>query len=376
MDRVTLRCCGSYDAPQLAAVIKTQLDALGVCNELKPGMTAVLKPNLIMKSKPEENIITHPAVIEAVGLYMKACGAEVLIAESPGGPNSPAVMNSVYRACGYTEMAERNGFSLYTACKSREVFLPNAVKCKKLSVLEPFLDADYIINIPKMKTHGMMGMSGAVKNLFGVVPGLMKPELHCRFPDKSDFADMLLDLCDFIRPHLSVMDAVYGMQGNGPTGGESRFVGAVLASKNPYSLDLAAAEIMNIKADEVFLLKNAISRKLSPEALDETEIMGDAIHKIRVTDYKRAKASSVDFIDRAPRFLRSFLTKIATPKPRIRTSECIGCGKCAESCPQHIIEMLGTKAVIRLQDCISCFCCHEMCPQHVIDIKRLGVFKL
>ena len=376
MDKVTLVRCGGYDAPQLAAVIKTQLDALGVCGDIKPGMTAVIKPNLIMKSKPEENIITHPAVVEAVGQYVKACGAEVLIAESPGGLYSPAVMGGVYRGCGYAEMAERNGFALYTACKSRQVFLPNAVKCRKLSVLEPFLDADYIINIPKMKTHGMTGMSGAVKNLFGVVPGLEKPELHCRFPDKSDFADMLLDLCDFIRPHLHVMDAVYGMQGNGPTGGESRFVGAVLASKNPYALDLAAAEIMNLRPDEIFLLKNAIKRNLSPESLDETEIAGDAIEQVKVTDYKRAKSSSVDFIDRAPRFLRPLLTKAATPKPRVRIKECIGCGKCAESCPQHIIDMRDKKAVIRLRDCISCFCCHEMCPKHVIDIKRLGIFKL
>lgn len=254
--------------------------------------------------------------------------------------------------------------------------MPDAVRCKKLSVLEPFLDADYIINLPKIKTHGMMGMSGAVKNVFGVVPGLMKPELHCRFPDKSDFADMLLDLCDFIRPNLSVMDAVYGMQGNGPTGGESRFVGAVLASENPYMSDLAAAEIMNIQQDEIFLLKNAIRRNLSPQSLDQTDILGDSIRQVRVPDFKRAKSSSVDFIDRAPRFLRPLLTKLATPKPRIRKRDCIGCGKCAESCPQHIIEIRDRKALIRLRDCISCFCCHEMCPEHVIDINRLGVFKL
>lgn len=122
MDKVALRRCGGYDTPQLTAAVKTLLDDLHIREKIKPGMTAVLKPNLIMKSKPEENIITHPLLVEAVGRYVKACGAKVLIAESPGGPYSPSVMNGVFRTCGYTEMAERNGFSLYTACKSRSVF--------------------------------------------------------------------------------------------------------------------------------------------------------------------------------------------------------------------------------------------------------------
>ena len=114
---------------------------------------------------------------------------------------------------------ESCGFSLYTACKSRAVTLPRAQRCRELSVVEPFLDRDYLIDLAKLKTHGMVGFSGAVKNLFGAVPGLQKPELHCRFPEREPFSEMLVDLCDFLRPDLCFLDGVWAMEGNGPTGG-------------------------------------------------------------------------------------------------------------------------------------------------------------
>ena len=111
-------------------------------------------------------------------------------------------MKAVFRGCGYTDMAKDCGFTLYTDCKSREVSLPGAVRCRQLSVAEPFLTRDYLIDLAKLKTHSMVGFSGAVKNLFGTVPGLQKPELHCRFPEKQPFSEMLVDLCDFLKPDL------------------------------------------------------------------------------------------------------------------------------------------------------------------------------
>lgn len=376
MYEVYLNRCSEYNLETLTGIFKAQFDAMGIDKEIRPGMTVVVKPNLILRSKPEENMITHPTVVEAVGLYVKGCGGKVLIAESSGGPYTPAYAKSIFNGCGYQDMANRNGFMLYTECRSTSVFLKDAKLCKNLSVLDPFIDADYIIDVAKIKTHGMMGMSGAVKNLFGVVPGLMKPELHCRFPDKSDFAHMLIDLCEYVKPNLSVIDGVYGMEGNGPTGGETRFVGAVMSSRNPYALDVAAADLIGIRPDELYQMKNAAERGLSPESVGEIRVYGDSIDSLRVADFKRAKSSSIDFVDRAPAFLRPFLTKIATPKPRIRKKDCIGCGKCAESCPQKIISIENKLAVIQLKSCISCFCCHEMCPKQAIDIKRLGAFKL
>ena len=186
-----------------------------------------------ISSKPDAAIATHPALVAAVGKCVQKAGGEVVIAESPGGPYTPATMKAIFRGCGYTDMARDCGFTLYTECKSREVSLPGAVRCRQLSVAEPFLTRDYLIDLCKLKTHSMVGFSGAVKNLFGAVPGLQKPELHCRFPEKQPFSEMLVDLCDFLKPDLCIVDGILAMEGNGPTGGKPRKLGGAGSQQKP-----------------------------------------------------------------------------------------------------------------------------------------------
>lgn len=374
MERVALSACGGYEVEALRGLLDRQFEALGVYDALKPGMLTVIKPNLIMKSAPEAAIITHPAVVAAVGLCVQKAGGRVLIAESPGGPYTPSVMKSIYKGCGYTEMAEQYGFSLYTDCKSREVSLPEGKRCRRMTVIEPFLDREFLIDAAKLKSHGMTGLSGAVKNLFGAVPGLMKPELHCRFPEKPVFSEMLVDLCDFLKPDLSVIDGVEAMEGDGPTGGQMRFVGALVSSRSPYAADVVAAELTGMVPEQVLMLKNAMERGLCPRNARELELWGDDLKSLCVPDFKKAKAASADFIDRLPGFLRPMARRLATPLPSIHRAGCIGCGKCAESCPQHTIAIQNGKAEIDYKNCIRCFCCHEMCPKHVVGVKRLGLF--
>jgi len=371
---VALSACETYDIDALKNIFHKHFQELGIYKQIRQGIKALIKPNLIMKSKPDEAIITHPNVVAAAGLCLKEAGAEILIAESPGGPYTTGMMKSVFAGCGYTEMAKKYGFALYMECESKDIFLPEGKRCKTLEIVNPFLEADFIVNIAKLKTHGMMGMSGAVKNLFGAVPGLKKPELHCRFPQQQEFAEMIVDICDFLKPKLNIIDAVYGMQGDGPTGGESRFVGAVITSQSPYAADMAAAEIIGKKPEDFFIMKECIERGLVPKSVKDLQILGDAVEKFVVADYKQAKVSSLDFVDRAPKIFRPMLKRLTTPYPKIRLKECIGCGKCAESCPQKVIKMAERKAIIEYASCIKCFCCHEMCPEHVIDIKRWGVF--
>ena len=163
-ERVWLSRCGGYAPEELLRQVEEAFDALGVWEDLKPGMTVVIKPNLVISSKPENAIATHPALVAAVGKCVQKAGANVVIAESPGGPYTPVAMKAVFRGCGYTDMAKDCGFTLYTDCKSREVSLPGAVRCRQLSVVEPFLTRDYLIDMAKLKTHSMVGFSGAVKN--------------------------------------------------------------------------------------------------------------------------------------------------------------------------------------------------------------------
>lgn len=374
-NRVWLAQCPDY-GQSLEEKIEKAFDALQVWDKIRPGMRVVLKPNLVMSSKPEQAIITHPAFTAAVGKCVQKAGGRVVIAESPGGPYTPAAMKAMFRATGYRDMAEACGFTLYTDCKSREVTLPQAKRCRELSVVEPFLDRDYLIDLPKLKTHSMVGFSGAVKNLFGTVPGLQKPELHCRFPEREPFSEMLCDLCHFLGPDLSLMDGIWAMEGNGPTGGQRRDLYVIAGSESPWALDVAAASLVGLEPEKIVMLREGHERGYGPLDLSELELVGDPMETLLAPDFLKAEASSTDFIDRLPKFLRPAAKKLATPYPRIDKKRCVGCGKCAESCPQHTISLRDGKAVIRYQNCIRCFCCHEMCPKHVVQIKRLGLLRL
>lgn len=374
-NRVWLAQCPDY-GQSLEEKIEKAFDALQVWDKIRPGMRVVLKPNLVMSSKPEQAIITHPAFTAAVGKCVQKAGGRVVIAESPGGPYTPAAMKAMFRATGYRDMAEACGFALYTDCKSREVTLPQAKRCRELSVVEPFLDRDYLIDLPKLKTHSMVGFSGAVKNLFGTVPGLQKPELHCRFPEREPFSEMLCDLCHFLGPDLSLMDGIWAMEGNGPTGGQRRDLHVIAGSESPWALDVAAASLVGLEPEKITMLWEGHERGYGPLDLSELELVGDPMETLLAPDFLKAQASSTDFIDRLPKFLRPAAKKLATPYPRIDKKRCVGCGKCAESCPQHTISLREGKAVIRYQNCIRCFCCHEMCPKHVVQIKRLGLLRL
>ena len=369
-EKVWLSRCGGYRPEELLAQVEEAFAALGVWEEIEPGMQVVLKPNLVISAKPEAAIATHPGLVAAVGRCVQKAGGQVIIAESPGGPYTPAAMKAVFRGCGYTEMAKECGFTLYTDCKSREVSLPGAVRCRQLSVAEPFLTRDYLIDLAKLKTHGMVGFSGAVKNLFGTVPGLQKPELHCRFPEKQAFSEMLVDLCDFLKPDLCFTDGILAMEGDGPTGGQPRRMGVLGASKSPYALDVCMASLIGLEPEGVLMLKEAHRRGLGPISPEECRLVKEGIAPLAQPDFLKAEASSTDFIDRLPKILRPAAKRLATPTPKIRRAECVGCGRCAESCPQHTIQIRDGKAVIDYKKCIRCFCCHEMCPKHVIDIRR------
>ncbi len=375
-EKVWLGACPSYEPDALLRQVDAAFQALGIYNEIKPGMQVVLKPNLIMGARPEAAICTHPAFTCAVGRCVQRAGGKVLIAESPGGPYTPGRMKAVFKSSGYTDMAEAWGFQLYTQCKSREVPLRQGQRLREAAIVEPFLEHDYLIDLAKLKTHGMVGYSGAVKNLFGAVPGLQKPEIHCRFPDREDFSHALVDICDFLQPDLALMDGVWAMEGDGPTGGDRREAGLLGASKSPYALDVCMAGLIGFPAGAVRMLELAAQRGLGPPSPEHIEILGMPMDRLRSGDFKKAKAASTDFVDRLPRLLRPAAKRLATPWPRISKTGCVGCGRCAESCPQKAIAIEGKRARIDYSRCIRCFCCHEMCPRHVVEVKRLGLFTL
>ena len=373
---VYLGACPDYEPEHLKAVVETAFASLGLSELIFPGAKVIIKPNLVMKSKPAAAIITHPNLVAAVADKIQELGGVVTIAESPGGLYNPSAMKSTYAACGYEEMAKQHGIALNLDCSYRVLEVPRGKRSKLFHVITPILDADLIVDIAKLKSHCMTGMSAAVKNMFGVVPGLMKPELHCRFPDKDAFGEMLADLCEAICPQISLVDGIIAMEGNGPSGGNPRFVGAVIAGKNPFAVDVVCARLMAMEPADIFMLRSGMERGICPKTVEEIDLLGELLDSLIVPDFLPPESKSGDFITRLPKFLRPLASKIATPIPKIRERDCIGCGKCAESCPQHTIAILQRKAKITYKECIRCYCCHEMCPAKAIDIKRFPLFNM
>ena len=380
--RVCVSPCERYDAAELDRIIEEMSETLGLTRLVKPGCTVVIKPNLVMRRPPEEATTTHPEVVAAVIRAVKRRGAgRVIIAESSGGLYNKPVMTAIYQTCGMTDVCSREGAELNLDFSNVEIKHSHAKLCHQFNIITPVIQADVLINVAKLKSHSMTGLSGAVKNLFGCVPGLNKPELHCQYPDPSQFQQMIVDLCTLMRPTITFVDAIDCMEGDGPTGGSKRHVGAVLGGLNPFAVDVAACRLISLDPSGVLMLRHGMERGLCPASLAELELTGDP-EPLAVSDFVRPKAQSSDFLDSVPSFLRpyaEFGEKIIAPRPVINKDKCVGCGKCAESCPQHTITVASKRrkrqARIDYSNCIRCYCCHEMCPIRAIDIKRVFIWR-
>ena len=349
----------------------------GVGKFVANGEKITLKANLLAAEPPEKAVSTHPAVIAAVGAIIKREGAVPLIADSPGSGHrySEATLKKLYTTCGMYDAAERAGIDLNFDTGHDEVSFPQGKAIKRIDVIKPITQADGVFNICKMKTHMLMSMTGAVKNNFGIIPGLSKIGFHARFRDKSRFADMLLDLELYVSPRLSIMDAVIAMEGQGPgASGTPRRVGLILASTSSLAIDVVAAEIMGLPLEYNPVLKAAQRRAIMPNRLEHVNIIGEEISLLRIPDYKfpatvkvfRQTAGSNEAAGgRSPAVQLQF--------PSVLKEACVGCGVCRDSCPQKmitIVTMKGKKqAVINTKKCIRCYCCHELCPHKAIEIR-------
>lgn len=378
MDKnVYFAAAANYDQQTVDAAVERLFCQLPAAQVLG-GKRVLLKPNLLAKHTPERAVTTHPALVRAVIRAVRRRGAaSITVADSPGGVYNPGILRSIYKVSGLTDVCREEGAALYTDCKSREVPAKGQV-VKQFTLLEPVLDCDVIINLPKLKTHMMTGLSAATKNLFGCIPGLQKAEWHMRFPDKERFGGMLVDLLCTVKPGFAILDGILAQEGDGPAGGTPRMVGIVAAAEDHLQMDLALCRMLGIRPKDVPYLNAAISRGLCPEQFDPACAKGEGELCRPIPGYRLPSSwGSVDFADKAPRAVRwavPAVERLLAPRPVINKSRCIGCGKCAEICPQHTITVQGT-AHIHAARCIRCFCCHEMCPVKAIDTRRSFLLK-
>lgn len=376
-NQVHVQAAAPGDAAAAERAVEALFAALPAAGKIGKGTHLVIKPNLLAPHAPHAAVTTHPHVLRAVILAAQRRGAShITVADSPGGLYTPKVMAAVYKTCGVQAVCNALGAKTYTAC----AFAPRANGAAKLvkqfNLIEPVLQADFIINLPKLKTHVMTGMSGAVKNLFGCVPGLQKAEFHMQHPEKERFGDMLVDLCETVQADMHIVDGLLAMEGDGPAGGTARACGVLFGAQNPYLLDLALCRHMGLAPMEIPFLAAAHRRGLCPALFDESLLVAEtaaAAAPFKSFAPPRSYEGPLDFSHALPSFLHPLVAGFAkrlAPRPVIRRSACIGCGRCAGICPAGVIAMRANKAKISRQNCIRCFCCHEMCPVRAIQVRR------
>lgn len=372
---VTIRKCDSYSEKQIEEAVSAAIrDLGGFAPYVKPGETVLLKVNLVISKGPELAATTHPAFVAELARQLKHYGCRVIIGDSPGGTFNTAMLRRNYRITGMTQAAQESGAELSYNTDTAEITCPAGKMLKNLTVTAMSREADKVISVCKLKTHSMMTYTGAAKNLFGTIPGTVKAEYHVRMPKMEDFADALIDICEAAKPVLSFMDAVMGMEGNGPTGGTPRKIGAVLASPSPYELDLVAADIIGLGCEQVPTLKAAHRRGLAPRAAQEVQTAGENPKGFAVSDFKLPDHIHADLSQGG--FLPKIGMKLLRPKVRFDENRCVGCGECAANCPARVITMKNRHPSVDYHRCIRCFCCQELCPQNAVRVKESWIFKV
>ena len=381
-NRVYAASCPDYGQAEGAIrALVAQMGGMG--RFVRPGERIVLKANLLRAAPPESAICTHPAVVEAVAKLVKEAGGTPVICDSPGGAlHKEAVLRSLYEKTGMAAAAAAAGAELSMDSSTRTVSLPEGKVLRQAEIITPVAEADGVIDLCKMKTHVLMSMTGAVKNLFGVIPGLSKVGYHATHPDHATFADVLLDLTGYVKPRLSLMDGILAMEGDGPgSSGTPRQAGLLLAAANPLALDTAAGAIMNLPRQDNPVLLAAERRGLTPCRMEDVELIGGTVEELRMADYKfpaSTKSNLMDFLGPLARPAERLCKKALSQTPRIDGAKCVGCGICAKSCPGQAIAMTapGKKARISQNACIHCYCCHELCPQKAVELHQSWLGRL
>ncbi len=352
---VSVQRVDAYEGRALDQAVAFHFEALEARGLFFPGCRVLLKPNLLAARAPGLAVTTHPAFLAAVARWLRAHGvSRIVLADSPGGVYTVPALRKVYAACGLHSLSELLELNTDAASGVKNGF----------PLIRPVLEADVVINCAKLKTHGLTVMTAGVKNLFGCVPGLKKPEFHCLRPTSDSFAGLLVDLAETVSPQLTLLDAVDCMEGNGPGGGVVRRMGYTLASRCPHALDAQAARLMGLRPALFPTLRTARARGLLGEA---PILMGDPL-----TPAEPSFTLPDSIIGRerllTPNGLFHRLCGRRSARPKVLPEKCVGCGRCAESCPRQLIRLVDQKAVITPKGCIACYCCQEMCPARAIEV--------
>ncbi|HVN66385.1 MAG TPA: DUF362 domain-containing protein [Methanomicrobiales archaeon] len=367
--QVSIARCRTYDIDAVRSAVASSLGPLGEMGRfVGKGERVLVKPNLLASRSPEQAVTTHPSIMQAVVEEVQRAGGEPVIGDSPGGRNLGNSYERLLHRTGMTGVAEATGCELVSFDDaSVEVPAPQANSFRRFTVAKAVTGADKVIVVPKLKTHQLTYYTGAVKILYGYIPGLLKAEYHLHTgADAETFSDLLLDLHSALPPTLSIMDAVVGMEGQGPSNGNPRQIGLVLASKSCPALDFVACSVIGFDPAAVPTVRKAGERGVGPKDPNEVEILGESIGNVQLTDFEKPRTM---ILARVPPSVIHAIGFLVGSRPSISRSRCISCGKCAEACPPKAIRWTkGQLPSIRYRHCIRCYCCQELCPQNAVEV--------
>lgn len=377
MSRVAVVKCEDYNEEKTLAALTRALELLGGMESfVQAGERILLKPNLLAPALPEKSVTTHPAVFKAAALLAKEAAAVLSYGDSPGFYS----MEAAAKKCGIQEAASELGIAPGDFSEGREVGYANGRQNKAFTIANAVLESDGLISICKLKTHGFQKYTGAVKNQFGCIPGLLKGEFHVKIPDAENFARMLLDLNGCIKPRLYIMDAIMAMEGNGPHGGKPVNLGVMLVSDDPIALDRVACGIINIEPGLVPTVRLGEEMGYGTANMADIELLGDSI------DFFTDKSFDIDRTPLLPgkdKWYVKLIGRRLLAKPVIYKNRCLKCGKCIQVCPvkPKAVDWPQKKRELRIpvydyKRCIRCYCCQELCPEDSIKLQKPLVRKL
>jgi uncharacterized protein (DUF362 family)/NAD-dependent dihydropyrimidine dehydrogenase PreA subunit len=325
------------------------------------GKSVLIKPNVLRASTPEEGITTHPALVRAVVEKIESMSpASIVVGDNPGLYSYGADEES-FRRSGLMEAAKghyRNiGNDAQKVDFNRE-FMPS------VSLSRIVLDADIVISLPKFKTHGLSVVTGAIKNSYGFLPGAQKARLHRAAGCAERFHEMLVDVFQLRVPDLFIVDAVVGMDGNGPAGPDLRDIGLILASDNGVALDAVIAVMMGLEPGRLRFLQKAKEAGLGDYDLDTIEVIGELR---RLPDFKLPLLGGEAVLQNPD--TQAIIHNRTLMRPRTNPELCTGCGTCVDQCPVSALSMGDHVPEVDADTCITCFCCQEVCPEKAITLQ-------
>lgn len=368
--RVSLQEIRTYDPAAVADALQALLAPWGGIGAfVHAGQTVLLKPNILQGAAPEKMVTTHPSVLRAVIEACQRVGARVLVGENPG-VGDPI---KIARAAKLWQVADELGAEWVDLTLTRAFEAPENKIGRRLNLPRVLAEIDLLITLPKLKTHAQLTFTGAIKNQFGLIPGVAKARYHYRLEKREHLAALFVDINRIAAPGLAIMDGIVGMEGLGPSGGRPREMGVMIAGPDLNAVDVVACELIGLDPAHVPTIQAAVAAGYGAGRLEEIEIVGADLATLRQSDFAHApELVSPMRVIPLPRAAQRWIRRQWQPRPRIVTDRCTRCGACAAGCPIEPSAIDPRADGARHVDdatCIRCYCCHEFCPAQAIELR-------